>query len=162
MLLTVPDDVLPGLVDGLAATGAPSRALVAHASGALRPRRARPGHSAAGALPLALHPAMTFTGRAEDLDRLTGVSFGVTAPEPLRPAAEALVMEMGGEPVWIAEQDRPLYHAALTLGANHLVTLVAEAVDLLRRAGVENPSRMLGAAARPPRWTTRCGSVTRR
>ncbi|MGH3263625.1 MAG: oxidoreductase, partial [Trebonia sp.] len=35
VLLTVPDDVLPGLVDGLAATGAPyAGRLVAHASGA--------------------------------------------------------------------------------------------------------------------------------
>ena len=30
--------------------------------------------------------------------------------------AEALVVEMGGEPEWIAEGDRPLYHAALAFG----------------------------------------------
>ena len=64
-----------------------------------RPRRA-------GALPLALHPVMTFTGREDDVDRIKGVSFGVTAPDPLRPAAEALVIEMGGEPVFIAEENR--------------------------------------------------------
>jgi predicted short-subunit dehydrogenase-like oxidoreductase (DUF2520 family) len=47
------------------------------------------------------------------VDRIKGVSFGVTAPDPLRPAAEALVIEMGGEPVFIAEENRALYHAAL-------------------------------------------------
>ncbi|RBL81884.1 oxidoreductase, partial [Streptomyces cavourensis] len=87
----------------------------------------------AGALPLALHPAMTFTGTSVDVQRLAGCSFGVTAPEELRLAAEALVIEMGGEPEWIAEESRPLYHAALALGANHLVTLVAESMELLAK-----------------------------
>src|SRR5256714_13723915 len=83
-----------------------------------------------GALPLALHPVMTFTGRPDDVDRLAGICFGVTSPEPLRPVAEALVVEMGGDPVWIPEDRRALYHAALAGGANHPVTLAAEAMDL--------------------------------
>ena len=143
VLMTVPDDVLPGLVVGLAATGASVEGrLIAHASG-------RHGLAVldpvvrAGALPLALHPVMTFTGRPDDIDRLAGISFGVTAPEPLRPVAEALVVEMGGEPVFIAEEQRDLYHAALASGANYLVTLVVQACDLLRDAGVAQPARML-------------------
>ncbi|NUR29023.1 MAG: DUF2520 domain-containing protein, partial [Catenulispora sp.] len=98
----------------------------------------------AGALPLALHPAMTFTGTEVDVARLAGCSFGVTAPDPLRPIAEALVVEMGGEPEWIEETARPLYHAALAYGSNYLVTLVAQAEDLLSAAGVREPGRMLG------------------
>jgi predicted short-subunit dehydrogenase-like oxidoreductase (DUF2520 family) len=46
-------------------------------------------------------------------------------------------------PEWVAEQSRPLYHAALAHGANHLVTLVNEAADLLRGAGIEHPERVL-------------------
>ena len=87
---------------------------------------------------------MTFTGTPVDVQRLAGCSFGVTAPEELRLAAEALVIEMGGEPECVAEEARPLYHAALALGANHLVTLVSQAMDLLRAAGVAAPDRMLG------------------
>jgi len=143
-LLTVPDDVLPGLIAGLAATGAPHQGrMLAHASG-------RYGVTVLeeavrqGALPLALHPVMTFTGRSDDVDRLRGTCFGVTAPEVLRPAAEALVIEMGGEPVFIPEEHRDLYHAALASAANHLVTLVAQAADLLRTAGVAEPARLLG------------------
>ena len=98
----------------------------------------------AGALPLALHPAMTFTGTSVDVQRLAGCSFGVTSPDELRLAAEALVIEMGGEPEWIAESARPLYHAALAIGANHLVTLVAQSMELLHDAGVQAPDRMLG------------------
>jgi predicted short-subunit dehydrogenase-like oxidoreductase (DUF2520 family) len=86
---------------------------------------------------------MTFTGREEDLDRLRGVSFGVTADDEHRPVAEALVLEMGGEPTWVPEHARPLYHAALALGANHLVTLVNESLDLLRTAGISQPEQMI-------------------
>ncbi|MBC2875669.1 MULTISPECIES: Rossmann-like and DUF2520 domain-containing protein [Streptomyces] len=144
VLLTVPDDVLPGLVAGLAETGAvrPGQ-LLAHTSGRHGAAVLDPA-TRAGALPLALHPAMTFTGTPVDVQRLAGCSFGVTAPEELRLAAEALVIEMGGEPEWIDEAARPLYHAALAIGANHLVTLVAQAMELLSAAGVGSPSRMLG------------------
>ncbi|GGU91897.1 hypothetical protein GCM10010182_03750 [Actinomadura cremea] len=144
VLLTVPDDQLPDLAAGFVTAGVPvAGKLVVHTSGRFGTAVLDP-LTRAGALPLALHPVMTFTGRPDDVDRLAGISFGVTAPEPLRPVAEALVVEMGGEPVWIPEERRPLYHAALAGGANHLVTLVVEAMDLLRTAGVDEPGAMLG------------------
>jgi predicted short-subunit dehydrogenase-like oxidoreductase (DUF2520 family) len=143
-LLTVPDDVLPDLVGGLVATGTPvAGRMLAHASGRYGITVLEPA-TRAGALPLALHPVMTFTGRDEDVDRLKGLCFGVTSPDVLRPAAEGLVIEMGGEPVFIAEADRPLYHAAIAFAANHLITLVTSASDLLGSAGVAEPSRLLG------------------
>ncbi|WP_329135045.1 DUF2520 domain-containing protein [Streptomyces sp. NBC_01476] len=144
VLLTVPDDALPDLVRGLAETGAvrPGQ-LIVHSSGRYGTAVLDPALRAGG-LPLALHPAMTFTGTAVDVQRLAGCSFGVTAPGELRMAAEALVIEMGGEPEWIEESARPLYHAALAIGANHLVTLVAQSMDLLKAAGVTEPGRMLG------------------
>jgi predicted short-subunit dehydrogenase-like oxidoreductase (DUF2520 family) len=144
VLLTVPDDALPDLVAGLAATGAvrPGQILV-HTSGAHGIAVLEPA-TRSGALPLALHPAMTFTGTGVDVARLAGCPFGVTAPEELRPVAEALVVEMGGEPEWVPEEARPLYHTALAHGANHLVTLVAQAQELLRAAGIAEPGRMLG------------------
>lgn len=142
-LLAVPDDVLPELVAGLVDVGVVrSGQLVAHTSG-----RYGTGvldrATGAGALPLALHPAVALTGTSLDLGRLSGCSFGVTAPEVLRPIAEALVIEMGGEPIWVSEGRRGLYHAALTVASDHLVTLVAQAAELLRDAGVEDPERML-------------------
>jgi predicted short-subunit dehydrogenase-like oxidoreductase (DUF2520 family) len=144
LLLCVPDDVLADLTTGLAAAGVVRPGtLVAHTSGAHGFRVLDP-LTTAGALPLAMHPVMTFTGTEVDLQRLAGACFGVTAPEELRLAAEALVIEMGAEPIWIDEAMRPLYHAALAFGANHLVALVNQSADLLRTAGVESPGRMLG------------------
>jgi predicted short-subunit dehydrogenase-like oxidoreductase (DUF2520 family) len=144
LVLAVPDDALAGLAAGLASTGAirPGQ-YVAHTSGAHGLAVLAPV-VAAGAHPLALHPAMTFTGEATDLDRLReGVTFGVTAPRTLRPLATRLVADLGGVPEWIDETARPLYHAALAHGANHLVTLVNDAMDRLRDAGVRRPERAL-------------------
>jgi predicted short-subunit dehydrogenase-like oxidoreductase (DUF2520 family) len=144
LLLAVPDDTLPALAEGLAGAGAVRPGtLVVHTSGRYGTDVLAP-LTRAGSLPLALHPVMTFTGTRIDLARLAGACFGVTAPEPLRPVAEALVLEMGADPQWVAEEARALYHAALANGANHLVTLVAQSADLLAAAGVENPSRLLG------------------
>ncbi|WP_427016117.1 Rossmann-like and DUF2520 domain-containing protein [Pseudarthrobacter sp. P1] len=148
VLLAVPDDALPELVSGLAATGAwQAGQLVAHTSGRFGTAVLAPA-KAAGAIALALHPAMTFTGMTLDLARLADCSFGVTADPAMLPIAQALVVEMGAEPVVIAEADRVLYHAALAHSSNHLVTLVAQAAQLLGDIGVEAPDRLLGPLLR--------------
>ena len=97
----------------------------------------------AGALTLAVHPAMTFTGTSLDVARLVGCPFAVTAPATLLPIGQALVTETGGTPVVVAEEDRGLYHAALAHGANHLVTLVAQSMRVLEALGVEAPGAYL-------------------
>jgi len=148
VLLAIPDDALPGLVTGLAAMNAwqPGQ-LVAHTSGRFGTGVLAP-IKAAGGIPLALHPAMTFTGMSLDLARLTDASFGVTADPAMLPIAQALVVEMGAEPVVIAEADRVLYHAALAHSANHMVTLVAQAAQILGDIGVEAPNQLLGPLLR--------------
>lgn len=143
VLLTVPDDVLGDLVTGLATLGAfqPGQLLV-HTAGrygvdVLAPARA------CGAIPLAIHPAMTFTGTSVDLGRIVGAPFAVTADAPVLPIAQALVVEIGGEPVVLAESARGLYHAALAHGANHLVTLTSQAIRVLHAAGIEDGGALL-------------------
>ena len=145
-LLAVPDDALPGMVRGLAAAGGfrPGQ-IVVHTSGA-HGVAVLDAATAQGVLPLALHPVMTFTGRSEDVARLAGASVGVTAAEGDETAfhvGSALVVEMGAEPVRVAESVRPLYHAALAHGANHLITLVRDCVDALERAGVGPAERLV-------------------
>ncbi|UGT40103.1 DUF2520 domain-containing protein [Nocardia yamanashiensis] len=135
LILAVPDSELAGLISGLAAAMVVRPGtIVAHTSGAngvgiLAPLTEQ------GALPLAIHPAMTFTGHDEDVARLSNACFGVTAADDIGFAiAQSLVIEMGGEPVRVAEENRTLYHAALAHGSNHLVTLIVDAVEALRAA----------------------------
>lgn len=143
LLLTVPDDDLAALVDRLVACGAVRRGqVVVHTSGRHGTAVLAPAASV-GAAVLALHPAMTFTGTHVDLGRLPGCVFGLTCDDDVRPIGEALVAELGGEVAWLPENQRTLYHAALAHGANHLVTLVAQARELLRQAGAPDPSATL-------------------
>lgn len=143
VLVAVPDDDLVALVSGLATTGTwRAGQIIVHTSGAHGLAALEPA-AALGVLPLALHPVMTFTGRPEDVDRLAGAVFGVTAYPDYRAVAETLVLEMGGDPVWVPDAARPLYHAALSHAANHLVTLISDAVDLLGRAAVDEPARVI-------------------
>ncbi|GAA1351926.1 Rossmann-like and DUF2520 domain-containing protein [Saccharothrix algeriensis] len=147
VLLAVPDDELAGLVRGLVATGSlRAGQIVVHTSGAQGVEVLAPA-AAAGALCVALHPVMTFTGRPEDVERMAACSVGVTAADGDDAAwnvGEALVVEMSAEPVRVTEAARPLYHAALAHGANHLMTLVGDCAEVLRSAGVANAERVLG------------------
>ena len=135
LLLTVPDAELLGLVNGLAATGAVHRGtIVAHSSGANGVALLAP-LTAQGCIPLAIHPAMTFTGADEDVSRLSETCFGITAADEIGYAiAQALVLEIGGEPFRVDEDARTLYHAALAHGSNHVVTLIADSLTALRAA----------------------------
>ena len=45
--------------------------------------------------------------------------------------------------MWVPESKRTLYHAGLAHGANHLVTLVSQAMDLLRASGSDDPAATL-------------------
>lgn len=143
LLLTVPDDMLSNVVTMLAASGAIRRGQqVVHTSGkhglaVLAPAARR------GASVLAMHPAMTFTGTDLDLARLPGCVYGVTAAADTEALALSLVADLGGRMVRVEEDRRTLYHAGLAHGANHLVTLVAQAMDLLRASGSDDPAGTL-------------------
>ena len=135
LVLSIPDAELPGLVSGLAATGAVRPGtIVVHTSGANGVGVLAP-LSDLGCIPLAVHPAMTFTGSDDDIVRLAGTCFGITAADDVGYAvAQSLVLEIGGEPFGVREESRPLYHAALAHAGNHVVTVLLDAVEALRTA----------------------------
>ena len=139
VVIAIPDDQIKPLVQGLAKLGCfrPGQ-VVMHTSG-VHGINVLEAAQAAGALPIALHPAMTFTGTSLDVERLQMCPAAITATAVALPIASALAMEMGMEPCVVEEEDRTLYHAGLTHGANHLVTLVNEALSILEAAGIENP-----------------------
>ncbi|WP_134765550.1 DUF2520 domain-containing protein [Nocardioides sp. 1609] len=143
LLLTVPDDMLGNVVSVLAHSGALREGqVVVHTSGRHGLEVLAPA-VALGARAIALHPAMTFTGTEVDLDRLAGCVFGLTAADGERELAASLVDDLGGRPMWVPESRRALYHAGLAHGANHLVTLVTEAMELLAAAGADDPAATL-------------------
>lgn len=143
LLLTVPDDMLGNVVTTLVGAGAIREGqVVCHTSGRHGLAVLAPATSI-GARPIAMHPAMTFTGTELDLDRLSGCVFGITAEDGERPYAEGLVSDLGGVALRVPESKRTLYHAGLAHGANHLVTLVSQAMELLAASGADDPAATL-------------------
>lgn len=148
VILAVPEGELESLVRGLAATGVwqPGQLVLhtaaAFGTGVLAPARA------AGAIPLAIHPAMSFTGTSLDLVRLRESFCAVTAPRAVQPIGQALVIEMGAEPVLVEESDRPAYAEAIGIATGFSTAIVAQAADLLAGIGIEFPGQVLGPLVR--------------
>lgn len=138
LVIAVPDDSLAHVIASIAADVRPGQ-IVLHLSGRHGLTILEP---LGDVVAIAAHPVMTFTGTSLDLERLDDCPFGVTASGDGFSIAAALVMEMGGDPVAVSEEQRTLYHAALAHGANHLVTLVAQTMELLAAAGVTEPERV--------------------
>lgn len=148
VVLAVPDDQLAELVAGLAALGAwQAGQLVLHTAARYGTAVLDPAR-VAGAIPLAVHPALAFTGTSIDLARLRDAWCAVTAPGPVLPIAQALVVEMGAEPVVIAEDDREAYAEAIAAASAFSTAIIGQSVDALRAIGVEQPGRILGGVVR--------------
>lgn len=148
VLLAVPDAELSALVAGLAQAGIwmPGQ-LVVHTApgfgtGVLAPALR------AGGIPVALSPAMAFTGTSIDLVRLREARCAVTAPTPVLPIGLALAVELGCEPVVVAEGDRAEWATALTDAVEPLERAIHAAAARLARLGVDDPDAVLGPVAR--------------
>lgn len=145
VILAVPSDQLAALVAGIAEVGGwQVGQLVLHTDAAhgievLRPAAER------GAIPLAVHPAITFTGTSMDLRQLQAGYAAVTAPAAVLPIAQALAVEMGCEPVVIAEADRAAYADAIETVTEFSRSIIGQSTSRLREIGVENPGGYLSA-----------------
>lgn len=147
VVIAVPDDAMAeaaAVVERLGRTGQ----LIIHTSGlsglALL--------SSCGPLIAAIHPAVAVATSEQTFD---GVTFGVTCPAPVVSFCEEFVADLGGVALFLTEEQRPLYHAALVMASNFAVSLAGDSADLLGgtdalvpllRATVENIAR-LGADA---------------
>ncbi len=148
VIVAIPELEIESFVAGLAATKSwqPGQ-LVLHTAPGLGYGVLRPAVES-GAIPLAVHPAMAFTGTSIDLVRLRESYCAVTAPTPVLPIAQALVVELGAEPVVIAEDDRPAYAEAIATATAFSASIVRQAVDLLDGIGVESPGSVLAPLVR--------------
>ena len=148
VILAIPEDEIESFAKGLADAGVwqPGQ-LVMHTAPGLGYKALAPA-LAAGAIPLAVHPAMVFTGTSLDLTRLHETYCAVSAPAPVLPIAQALVVEMGAEPIVIAESERAAWAEAVSTATSFSAAIVGQSLDLLSGVGVDNPARVLGPLLR--------------
>jgi predicted short-subunit dehydrogenase-like oxidoreductase (DUF2520 family) len=148
VILAVPAAELAQLVEGLATAGVwqPGQ-LVLHTAAEFGTAVLAPA-MAQGVIPLAVHPIMTFTGTTIDLARMVDSYFAVTAPAPVLPIGQALVVEMGGEPLVVAESDRAAFAEAISTAVSFSSAIVDQAAGILASIGVDAPGRVLGPLVR--------------
>lgn len=145
VVVAVPHEQLPSLVAGIAEVGGwQIGQLVLHTDPGYGIEVLRPA-AERGAIPLAVHPAITFTGTSIDLRQLQAGYAAVTAPAAVLPIAQALAVEMGCEPVVIAEGDRAAYADAIQTATEFSRSIIAQSTSRLSQIGVENAGGFLSA-----------------
>jgi len=148
VILAVPESQLEQLVAGLAAAGVwqPGQ-LVLHTAAGFGVDVLAPA-TAQGAIPLAVHPAMAFTGTSVDRWRLHESYFAVTAPTVVQPIGQALVVEMGAEPIIVDEEDRAAYAEAIAIATSFSAAIVGQSMGILQKLGIEQPGRLIAPLVR--------------
>ena len=145
VILAVPGDQLAALIAGIAEVGGWQLGqLVLHTDPGHGIEVLRPA-AQSGAIPLAVHPAITFTGTSIDLRQLRASYAAVTAPAAVLPIAQALAVEMGCEPVVIAEGDRAAYADAIQAVTEFSRSIIVQSTARLGEIGVDNPGGYLSA-----------------
>ena len=140
VVIGTPDDAIEPTVAELATAGALATGTwVLHLSGSLGLDALRAAVRA-GARRLALHPLQTFPDVGAALEGLPGCWIAVTADDDEGARiGEGLVEDLHGVPFALADDMRPLYHAAAVFASNSLVTVSAIAESLFAAAGVPDP-----------------------
>ena len=149
VVIGTPDDAVEAVVRSLAQAAAigPGRSVV-HLSGSLGVEALRAARDT-GATVLSIHPLQTFPDVEAAVTRLPGSPVAVTATDEEGFAlGERLARDLGTEPFRLADELRPLYHAAAVFASNYLVTTSAIAEQLFGTAGVPDPAATMAPLQR--------------
>ena len=137
LILAVPDSALREVAYDLSMTGpAPPGCAVFHLSGALSTEVLAPLH-ALGYACGSLHPLQAVADPFLAPDRLIGAAFALAGEPAAVAAGRRLVDALGGQPLVIPPQFRPIYHASAVVASNYFIALIAFAVRLMAEAGVQ-------------------------
>jgi predicted short-subunit dehydrogenase-like oxidoreductase (DUF2520 family) len=149
VVIGTPDDVIEPTAGALAAAAAVGAGTwVSHLSGALGLDALKPSRHA-GARILAIHPLQTFPDVGSALERLPDCSIAVTAEdEEGYLLGERLAGDLHADPFRLADELRPLYHAAAVFASNYLVTASAIAESLFAEAGLPDPAHAMAPLQR--------------
>jgi predicted short-subunit dehydrogenase-like oxidoreductase (DUF2520 family) len=101
-----------------------------------------------GAIPIAMHPLMHFTGTSMDLSVMKGATFVVTTPDTFSAIAQALVIEVGAEPFEIKEFQRDSYAESFEVARDFSSLVVQQAMGILAEAEVSHPAKLVGPVVR--------------
>lgn len=110
--------------------------LFVHLSGALTASVLEPARHK-GAEVLSLHPIQALADPEKGAELLTGSWFCLEGTAAAITRGEALVQALRGRTLVVPSDRKALYHAALCVASNYLVTLESIAVSLLEQIGID-------------------------
>jgi predicted short-subunit dehydrogenase-like oxidoreductase (DUF2520 family) len=133
ILLSVPDDAIPGLAGELRLYG--GQALV-HTSGVLGAEVLEPAR-AAGTQVGAFHPLVAFADTERAIEALHGATIAVEGDDELASLLATMADTLGATAVRLAPGTKAAYHAAAVLSAGGFVALLDAIAELGRAAGLD-------------------------
>ncbi|MFB3925739.1 MAG: Rossmann-like and DUF2520 domain-containing protein [Syntrophales bacterium] len=144
ILITTSDDAIASVCNSISAEGGvrPGKKVI-HMSGAggldlLESARK------AGAYVASIHPIQSFADIKGGIENIPGSTFGITADKEILSWSVRFVRELGGKPLLVPEEDKPLYHAAACMASNYLVALMYIVEEIYAAFGL-NSSEALEA-----------------
>lgn len=140
VLIGVPEPALSAVATSLAGR---RDAVAVHFAGSagIAPLASLP----AGIARCALHPVQACPDVVTAIQRLPGSAWGVTCSDGSTSwATELIEDDLQGTAFEVAEEHRPLWHAAAVTTSNGIAALIATGEALLRSLGVDRPGDVLG------------------
>jgi len=102
-----------------------------------------------GIVPMAIHPAMKFTGFSSiDRARLNESYIAVDSPKSVLPVVQTLAIELGGEPVHVPSEARAKYAEAVSVASTFTSLIVGQAINLLEDAEIDKARNLLAGILR--------------
>lgn len=138
VFLCLPDEEIDPVVARLARNALDWRGkCVFHTSGirssdVLRPLKRR------GARIASFHPIQSFPSKRTPPERFKDIYFGIEGDSQAQTIAKRIIARLGGKPLHVRSETKPVYHAACSMASNLFIPLFDLACELLHAAGISD------------------------
>jgi len=137
VFLCLPDEEIEKVTRVLAGSDVNwSKKFVFHCSGLILSEVLKP-LGAKGALTASLHPIQSFAQKKTPPAQFENIYFGLEGCTEALALSQRIVRQLGGHPLILQPEDKPLYHAACSTASNFFVVLLEMAVSLLKQIDLQ-------------------------
>jgi predicted short-subunit dehydrogenase-like oxidoreductase (DUF2520 family) len=135
ILITTPDDAISSACEEIALCQVIKGKFVFHMSGAGELDLLESAKKA-GAAVASIHPLQSFSSIDQAIKNIPGSYFGITADKKAQQSAKNIIRDLGGIPLLISSDQKPLYHAAACFASNYLVSLMNTVESIYQAIGL--------------------------
>ena len=133
VLITSSDDAISAIASSVAWRQGQG---VAHCSG-VTSLDALESAAGQGALTGAIHPLQTFSSVDDAQKTLPGTTFAIEGGPEMRAYLRQMALDLGGNPIFLRPEDKPLYHATVVMMGGLLSGMFGHVADLWSHFGID-------------------------